>query len=97
MTDQFKDQALSLLAYAISSALGCVNEPKLYGPTRLVDMAERLIRFFDEQELLQAEGLNDIADRIEQDKFLCMDDKEAFVQMLKDTSGMMAEVIEKQS
>lgn len=97
MTEEFKDDAYSLLAYAISSAAGCVSEPKLYGPMRLADVAARLIRLLDEQGLLKNGDLDAIADRIEEDKLLCMDDEEGFVKMLEDTSGMMAEIINRES
>jgi hypothetical protein len=36
------DQALELLAYLLSSAQGCLNEPPDYGVYRLVSAADRL-------------------------------------------------------
>lgn len=97
MTEQFRDDVYSLLAYTLSSAVGCVTEPKIYGPMRLADVAARLVRLLDEQGLLADEKLDAIAGRIEEDKFLCMDDQEGFVKMLGDTSGMMAELINSES
>lgn len=93
MTENFKNDVYSLLAYIISSAVGCVSEPRLYGPMRLADTAGKMIHLLEEHDLLRTAGLNSIADRIETDKLLCMDDEQGFIQMLKDISGIMAEII----
>ena len=93
MTNNFKDEVYSLLAYVISSASGCVKEPKLYGPFRLIDTAERVINLLSEQSLLSTAALDEVAKRIETDKLLLMNDEEGFVKMLQDVSGMMAEII----
>ena len=45
MTPHFK-----LLSFLISSARGCVYEPQLYGPLRLVNAAVRLI------DVMETEG-----------------------------------------
>ena len=40
------DEALELLAYLLSSAHGCINEPADYGILRLVSAADRIARMW---------------------------------------------------
>ena len=38
-----KRDILDYMAYVVSSAKGCINEPKMYGPFRLVDSIEKFM------------------------------------------------------
>lgn len=38
-----EDDVFELVAFLVTSARLCVDEPKLYGPLRLVDAASRLL------------------------------------------------------
>ena len=72
---------LKLFCYMVTSARGCIDEPKLYGPFRLVDCVERLI------SLLEGKGLADDflkreREKIAQEKYLLMGDEEGFVKFL---------------
>ena len=96
MKDEQRQEVYGLLAYILASAAGCVTEPQLYGPMRLADAAARLIRLLAAGELLRDRELEAIAERIERDKLLCMDDEPGFVRMLRDTSAAMAEIIRRE-
>ncbi len=48
---QLKAQAVKLLCFMISSARGLLDEPKLYGPRRLVDAAEKLLELLEEADI----------------------------------------------
>ena len=52
-TEEFRADILELLAYMITSARGLIDEPRYYGPFRLVEAAGRLIA------LLQRAGTDD--------------------------------------
>ena len=80
-----------LLAYIISSAAGCIKEPKIYGSLRLIDTAEKLICLFDELGLVQDKRLSGLADVINEEKWLCMSDEKAFEDMLNHVSYQLAE------
>jgi hypothetical protein len=80
-----------LLAYIVSSAAGCIKEPKIYGSLRLIDTAEKLIILFDELGLVQDEKLSELANIINEEKWLCMSDEKAFDEMLNNVSGKLAE------
>ena len=51
--DKSRDEFFALLAFLVTSARNCVEEPKLYGPFRLIDGASRLI------EILEGAGIAD--------------------------------------
>jgi len=70
-----------LLAFLIVSARGCVEEPHLYGPLRLIDAASRLIDIM-RREGRSSEGLDRIQRMIDEGKHLVMYDEEAFVKLL---------------
>lgn len=57
---KFRGDLSFLLSYIISGARGCVDEPKSYGPVRLVDSASRLIALMNRYRL-SGEYLEEIA------------------------------------
>jgi len=67
--------------FLVVSARGCVEEPHLYGPLRLVDAASRLIEIM-KREGRSSEDLNRVQMMIEEGKHLVMYDEEAFVKLL---------------
>ena len=67
--------------FLVVSARGCVEEPHLYGPLRLVDAASRLIDIL-RREGRSSEDLNRVQMMIEEGKHLVMYDEEAFVKLL---------------
>ena len=70
-----------ILAFLASSAMGCMGEPHIYGSLRLLQALELLIRYALEHESCTVGGLEQIADRIAAEKFLCMTDPEGFKQL----------------
>ncbi|EHR78174.1 hypothetical protein OCC_03948 [Thermococcus litoralis DSM 5473] len=89
------DDHFKLLAFLITSARGCVGEPPLYGPLRLVDAAARLV------EIMKKEGkaipeIIELQKLIEEKKDLVMYDEEEFIKFLDDLSKKLAEIIKKQ-
>jgi len=87
-------ECYKILTYLASSARGCVNEPKMYGPLRLIDTVVHLSDFFKENNLVDQQDaflLEELKERIEKDKYTCMDDEETFVQMLDDVIDRLVE------
>ncbi|WP_175059178.1 DUF6092 family protein [Thermococcus sp. 2319x1] len=87
--DILKDEHFKLLAFLITSARGCVDEPPLYGPLRLVDAAARLI------EIMKKEGkatpeIMELQKLIEEKKGLVMYDEEEFIKFLDELSRELA-------
>ncbi len=87
-----KDPHFKVLSFLITSARGCVDEPKLYGPLRLIDAAARLI------DVMEAEGkVNDdlrrLRDLIREKMYLVMYDEEGFIKFLDEVSRELAKII----
>lgn len=80
---ELKEEFFAFLAFLAISARNCVEEPKLYGPLRLIDGASRLI------EILEKAGIEDpffqeIKEKIDQNKYTVMGDRNQFIQFLDD-------------
>lgn len=50
--DPLTDELLVLVGFLLTSARGLVDEPKAYGPDRLLDAASRLLAVMDVQGML---------------------------------------------
>lgn len=85
-----RDDVLRLFSYMITSARGCVDEPKLYGPFRLVDSMSRWFHLLQENGLIDDKGLAEVINLVDQGKYACMTDEAQFVSMLDHAvSGMV--------
>jgi hypothetical protein len=75
---------IKLFAYMVTSARGCIDEPKIYGPFRLIDSMSRLYSILKENNLIRNEEIAKIIEKIEEKKYTCMTDEKEFVKMLDD-------------
>jgi hypothetical protein len=79
--EELRYDLLKLFCYIVTSARGCVEEPKLYGPLRLIDSVERIITLLDNEGL--ADGfLKRERTKIEENKYILMEDEEGFIKFL---------------
>ena len=92
--DILSDDHFKLLAFLITSARGCVDEPPLYGPLRLVDAAARLIEIMGKEGKVVPEIL-ELQKLIEDKKDLVMYNEEGFIEFLDELSRKLAEIIKK--
>jgi hypothetical protein len=76
----------------VVSARGCVDEPHLYGPLRLIDAASRLIGIM-RREGRSSEVLDRVQRMIEEGKHLVMYDEEAFVRLLDQLVAELVRVV----
>ncbi|NLS44283.1 MAG: hypothetical protein GX969_00860 [Firmicutes bacterium] len=88
-----REEVLKLFSYMITSARGCVGEPKLYGPFRILDSMSRLYYLLKENNLINEEGLAKIIDLIDEKKYSCMTDKEEFISMLDQAVDGMVDIM----
>ena len=77
-------EIIKLFAYMVTSARGCVDEPKIYGPFRLIDSISKLYSILKENTLIGNEEVSKIIGKIEEKKYSCMTDEKEFVTMLDD-------------
>lgn len=83
----------AILAFMIASAMGCMNEPPIYGPLRLIESMEKLIGFAADNNLEQDARLLDVMHKIEDKKSLCMYDEEAFSALLQGVGLSVTELV----
>jgi len=88
------DEHFKLLTFLITSARGCVDEPPLYGPLRLVDAASRLIEIMKKEEKATPEIVK-LQKLIEEKMYLVMYDEEEFIKFLDELSRELARIIKK--
>ncbi len=88
MSDEM-DAFFDLFCYMAASARGLVDEPKMYGPLRLIESIERMIG------ILEDEGRTDefylkLKDKIHENKYVLMSDEDEFIELLDDVVVMLA-------
>ncbi len=81
MEKKLREDYLKLYCYLATSARGLVEEPKLYGPLRLVDTIERLINL-QEKEGRADPFLLSLRDEIAVEKYQVMTSEEDFIAFL---------------
>jgi hypothetical protein len=92
-TDLLQFEMLTLLSYLAVSARGCVDEPPLYGPFRLVDAMSRLIR------ALEAAGLSEEAwaalqAYVDENKYTVMDETADYRAFLDEVVARVVPLLE---
>jgi hypothetical protein len=71
-TDDLTNDLLLLVGFLLTSAHGLVDEPKSYGPTRLLDAAGRVLEMMDQQGMLD-DSLREIRAEIDRELSASMD------------------------
>jgi hypothetical protein len=94
--NNFKKSLFDFLSFLIISARNLVEEPKLYGPLRLIDGASRLIEIL-EKEGLSDEFLSKIRKKIEEKESSVMTNKDEFIKLLDDLTLDFADELKKRS
>ena len=92
LEDLLKSDEFKLLSFLITSARGCVDEPQLYGPLRLVDAAARLITIWEKEGKTPPEILK-LRDLIEEKEDTVMYSEKEFIQFLDELSKELAKLI----
>ncbi len=86
-----KEELTEILSFCISSAIGCVDEPAIYGPLRLVEVMEKLIDFGVALEITSDTEWSEIKKQITEKKTLCMIDEDQFKQFLREIAYLLVE------
>jgi len=86
------DPHFKLLSFLVTSARGCLDEPQIYGPLRLLDAAQRVIEIMKE-EGKSTEEIEKLEEKIEECIDVLMYDEEEFVKLLDEISKDLARII----
>jgi hypothetical protein len=88
----------AFLAFLVSSAYLCVNEPKLYGTFRLIDGASRLIGLLSAGgQLEEDQFLRRFKENLDDKKLLLMTDEAAYLEFLEDATRQMAKEMKRRA
>ncbi|MEM1991888.1 MAG: DUF6092 family protein [Nitrososphaerota archaeon] len=87
-----EDEHFKLLTFLIVSARGCVDEPPLYGPLRLIDAAEKLIELMDKMGKAD-ERLKEIMKTIHERKFSVVRGEKEFINLLDELVLKVSKII----
>jgi nitroreductase len=81
-----------LALFLLTAARGCVDEPHIYGPLRLVDAVSRLTKLYSKTDLLKSDDfLIRAQKKIDENELQVMASEEAFVKFIDD---LIAEFID---
>ncbi len=86
-----RDDQDRIFAYLITSARGCVDEPPLYGPLRLLDAYSMLLGMQKREEA--DEFYFELDKQIEGFKSKCMEDEKQFVEGLDQVLASLTDYI----
>ena len=79
-----EEYLFELACFLATSARGCVDEPHLYGPLRLIDGLSRLVDLPKYAPCISSDPfLEEVKDQIEKNKALVMYDQEKFINFLE--------------
>ncbi len=93
-----EDEAFELLAFLVTSARGCVDEPETYGTFRLVDAASRLLGFLLKGEEVQdREFYSHLKEEIDEKKFWVDTDVEAYFNFLSEVTRKVAKRLKRRA
>lgn len=92
-TAELQFEMLAFLSYLAVSARGCVDEPPLYGPFRLVDAMSRLIQIL-ESSGLSGEDWSGLRAYIDENKLAVMDEAADYSLFLDDVVGRVVTLLE---
>ena len=73
-----------LIGYMLTSARGLMDEPRTYGPFRLIDGVSRLCALLEQEDTPYGEFFTVLRKKIEGGKLSVMTDEKAFVGLLDD-------------
>jgi hypothetical protein len=88
---QLESGVINLICSLIVSARGLVDEPKIYGPLRLMEATQRVVNLAEECSI-RNELLTEVAKRIEEynlDYFLA-ENEEGFIRFMDDLVVLLA-------
>ena len=91
--DTLRFEMLALLSYLAVSARGCVDEPPLYGPFRLVDAMSRLIQVLDAAGVSGA-GWTELQAYVDANKYAMMDETADYRSFLDEVVARVVSLLE---
>ena len=87
-----KADVFELVVYMTTSAAGLKGEPKIYGPLRLIESSQRLVKLMLEEDS-DNENLKELVQIIENGKRKSMTDEAGFYAMLDEATQKLVDCL----
>jgi hypothetical protein len=71
-----------LVGYMVTSARGLIDEPRLYGPFRLLDGVSRLSGLLIDEDEEYSDFYTSLKSKIDEKKYTVMSDTDAFIALM---------------
>ena len=88
---------IKLFTYIVTSARGCIDQPKIYGSFRLVDTASKLFYVLKSNNAISNDKISKIIDKIDEKKYSCMTDEEEFVNMIDEVINDLVVLVQSEN
>ena len=95
MNKQISQGIFDYTLFLLTAARGCVDEPHMYGPLRLVDAVSRIVDIFSRANLLQDQFLANLKKKIDEKKLIVMESEDEFVKFIDDLIATSVEEMKK--
>jgi len=85
---------IKIFSYIVTSARGCMDEPKIYGPLRLLNTMSKLFYILKDNGEISNEEIGKIVEKIDEKKFSFKTDGEEFIIMLDEAIDRLVELVQ---
>lgn len=85
---------IKVFSYIATSARGCIDEPKIYGPFRLIETMSKLFWMLKSNNLIANDKLSRIIDKIDEKKYVCVKDEKKFIGLLDEVIDDLFELVD---
>ncbi len=95
MGEELSQEIFDYTLFLLTAARGCVDEPHMYGPLRLVDAVSRIVDICTRANVQQDQFLTNLKRKIDEKKFIVMESEEEFVKFIDDLIAVSVEEMKK--
>ncbi|MEM1944795.1 MAG: DUF6092 family protein [Nitrososphaerota archaeon] len=89
--DQLNREVFDHILFLLTAARGCVDEPHMYGPLRLIDAVSRIISIYFRVGGADDEFLDRLKRVIDEKKYIVMESEDEFIKFIEE---LIAESVE---
>jgi dTDP-4-amino-4,6-dideoxygalactose transaminase len=87
ISKELKRGIFDIVGYMLTSARGLIDEPKLYGPFRLIDGVSRLCELLINEDKENSGFYKSLKTKIDEGKYSVMSDKNSFIALMDEIRG----------
>ena len=85
---------VKIFSYIVTSARGCIDEPKIYGPLRLLSTMSKLFYILKDNGEISNKEIEKIVEKIDEKKFSYKTDEEEFINIIDEVIDNLVELVQ---